>query len=98
MAAAGNDREQPSARGRRGRLAAGRARLSRAGGEARHPWPRLAAGLRRATPAMPWRRPRAPDPDRIDPINPIDLWLLLLLVAITLASGLATLAQLLRVA
>ena len=74
------------------RVAAHRARLIRAGGAVRRRVPRLAA-LRRYTPAASWRRVRAGEAERLDALN---LWLVLLLVAITLASGLATLAQALR--
>jgi hypothetical protein len=70
--------------------AATRARLIRAAGSVRRRWPRVAAGLRRHASAASWRRLRAVGPPRMDPVN---LWLVLLLVAITLASGLATLAQ-----
>ena len=58
------------------------------------PRPRGRAGRRRwprrAALAAAWGRVRALAPD---PMDPLHLWLVLLLVAITLASGLATLAE-----
>ena len=70
----------PAARRRRVQLAA--ARMGSAAEAVRR--------RRRAALAAAWGHVRALAPDRMDPLH---LWLVLLLVAITLASGLATLAQ-----
>jgi hypothetical protein len=93
MGAEPGKREPPPPPGRRGRVAAHRPRIIRAGAAVRQSPPRLTAALRRYAPAAAWRRLRPAGPTRLAPLH---LWLVLLLVAITLASGLATLAQVLR--
>jgi hypothetical protein len=96
MGAEPNRRESRPTPGWRGRVAAHRPRVIRAGGAVRQRAPRLVAALRFAQPGAAWRRLRPAGSAGLARINPLHLWLAPLVVAITLASGLATLAQAFR--